>query len=141
METVTITPTQQASETVVNAICVDVVDLGRVSTPWGKKPQVKCVFETDQMDQYGDRRILVRTFHKHTHEKSALNMAVKSWCGRDLGQEEEDGTLDLNTLIGQQVRLKLEPTLTKNGGTFDKIIEFLPPGNVEVQQVKYHRET
>jgi hypothetical protein len=140
MDTVIITPIQQASETIVNAVCVDVVDLGTVKTPWGNKPQVKVVFETDLLDQYGEQRILIRTFHKHTHEKSALSIAVKSWCGRDLAQEDAAGELDLTSLIGGQARLKLQPTLTKSGGSFDKIAEILSPGEVHVQPIKYQRE-
>jgi hypothetical protein len=141
MQTETITtPQQQACEKIVNAVCVDTIDLGTVKTPWGNKPQVKLVFESDQQDQYGEQRILVRFFHKHTHEMSALSIAVKTWTGRNLGDEEAIGALDLNTLIGRQARLKLQPTVTKNGGSFDKIAEILPPGKVEVQAWKYHRD-
>ena len=140
MAEVVITPTQQGTGRIVNALCVDGLDLGTVKTPWGNKPQVKFVFETDEQDAYGEHRILVRTFHKHTHPMSALSIAVKSWCGRDLEQEEAIGTLDLTSLVGEQVRLKLQPTLTKNGGSFDKIVEFLPPGEVHVQPTKYQRE-
>ena len=78
METV-MTPPQHGVERIVNAACVDVIDLGTVKTPWGNKPQVKLVFETDEEDQYGEQRILTRIFHKHTHEMSALSIAVKSW--------------------------------------------------------------
>jgi hypothetical protein len=140
MTEVVITPTQQGTERIVNAVCVDVVDLGTVKTPWGNKPQVKFVFETDEQDPYGEHRILVRTFHTHTHPMSALSTAVKSWCGRDLEQEEAVGTLDLTSFIGDQGRLKLQPTPTKSGGSFDKVIEFLPPGEVQVQPEKYQRE-
>ena len=79
METVTINPTQSASERIVNAVCVDVLDLGTVKTPWGKQPQVELVFESDETDHFGEQRILVRRFHKHTHEISSLSMALKSW--------------------------------------------------------------
>lgn len=140
METETITAPQQAWEKIVNAVCVDTVDLGTVKTPWGNKPQVKLVFESDQQDQYGEQRILVRFFHKHTHEMSALSIAVKSWTGRDLADEEAIGALDLSTLIGRQARLKLQPSVTKSGASFDKIAEILPPGKVEVQPWKYHRD-
>jgi len=140
METIEITPPQGTAETIVNAVCVDVIDLGKVKTPWGTKPMVKAVFETDLLDEYGEQRILIRAFHKHPHEKSALSIAVKSWCGRNLAEEEEAGVFDLKILIGQQARLKLEPTLAQNGNSFDKVAEILPPGKVHVQAVKYHTE-
>ncbi len=135
-----ITPTIKVSERTVNAVCVDVVDLGTVKTPWGNKPQVDLVFESDELDHYGEHRILKRTFHKHTHPMSALSIAVKTWCGRDLEQEEAISGLDLTTLIGEQVRLKLQPTPTKNGRTFDKLVDFIPPGGVHVQAIKYQRD-
>jgi hypothetical protein len=135
----TLNPTQQPWERTVNAVCVDVLDLGIVTTPWGKQPQVELVFESDATDQYGEQRILVRRFHKHTHEMSSLSIALKSWCNRSLWEEEAIGELDLNNLVGQQAILKLQPTRTKSGGTFDKITEILSPGTVEVQPWKYHR--
>jgi len=140
METVTMNPTQTASERTVSAVCVDVLDLGTVKAPWGKQLQVELVFESDETDQYGEQRILVRRFHKHTHEMSSLSMALKCWCNRNLWEEEAIGGLDLNNLVGQQARLKLQPTRTKNGGSFDKIAEILPPGEVHVQPSKYHRD-
>ena len=133
------TTTQQTPDT-VNAVCVDVVDLGIVDTPWGRKPQVRMVFETDQMNDYGEPRNLIRTFNMHTHEKSALSINVATWNGRNLRQEDEDGQLDLSTLIGQQAHLKLEQTITKNGNAFDKIVEILPAGEVHVSPSgKYRR--
>ncbi len=140
METVTMNPTRTASDRTVNAVCVDVIDLVTVKTPWGNKPQVTLVFETDEEDQYGEQRILTRIFHKHTHQMSALSIAIKSWYNRSLEEEEAISGLDLTTLIDQQARLKLAPTVTKNGGSFDKIAEILPPGEVHVQTFKYHRE-
>lgn len=101
---------------------------------------MELVFESDETDQYGEQRILVRRFHKHTHEMSSLSIALKSWCNRNPWEEEAIGGLDLNNLVGQQARLKLQPTRTKNGGSFDKIADILPPGEVHVQPFKYHRE-
>lgn len=140
METITINPTQPASERTVNAVCVDVLDLGTVKTPWGKQPQVEVVFESDETDQYGEQRILVPRFHKHTHEMSSLSIALKCWCNRNVWEEEAIGGLDLNNLVGQLARLKLQPTRTKNGNSFDKITEILPPGEVHVEPFKYSQE-
>ncbi len=135
-----ITPTQQGTDRIVNAACVDVIDLGIVNKPWGDTPQVDLVFESDETDGYGEHRILKRTFNKYTNPMSALSIAVKNWCGRDLEQEEVINGLDLTTLIGEQVRLKLQPTPTRNGRMFDKLVDFMPPGEVHVQATKYRRE-
>jgi hypothetical protein len=139
MSTLAVTRTQQGADRIVNALCVDAVDLGTVKTPWGHKPLVNLVFETDETDQYGEQRILVRTFNKYAQEQSALSGAVKSWCGRDLASDGEASEFNLTTLIGKQARLKLQPTRTKNGNSFDKSAEILPPGEVHVEPFKYHR--
>ena len=66
---------------------------------------------------------------------------MKNWLNRDLAVEEEAGTLDLNTLVGEQARLVIQPTPTRNGGTFDKIVEILPAGSAHVQPSgRYQRE-
>jgi hypothetical protein len=140
METTPEGPTIEASEAIVNAVCVDVLDLGKVQTPWGTQPQVKIVFESDTKDEFGCQRRLTRTFHKHPHPKSALSTAVKSWCGRDLHAEASAGKLKLDNLKHEQARLKLQPVLTNSGGSFDKIIEILPPGEVNVTPTNYEFE-
>ena len=117
----------------VNAVCVDVIDLGIVETPWGHKPQVKFVFESDQRSLFGEQRILVRTFNKSTYKKSALRQFVKSWCDRDLAEEANCGTMDLHNLIGQQARLKTLLTPTQRGGWFDQIVAIRKPGKVQLQ--------
>ena len=71
---------------------------------------------------------------------SSLSIAMKTWCNRNLWEEEAIGGLDLNNLVGQQAHLKLQPTRTKSGGSFDKIAEILPPGEVHVQAFKYRQE-
>jgi hypothetical protein len=118
---------------IVNAVCVDVINLGIVETPWGHKPQLKFAFEADQRSLFGEARILVRTFHNCTYKKSALRQFVKSWCGRDLAEEANHGTINLHSLIGKQARLKTLLTPTQRGGWFDKIVGIRKPGKVQVQ--------
>lgn len=119
---------------VVNAVCVEVADLGEVETPFGKKPQVRFVFESDVENEFGEQRRFVRTFNHHFHEKSSLSLAVKSWSGRDLAAEMENlGEVDLQSFVGDQVRLTLEAITTKSGKPFDKIVGCLPPGAARVE--------
>jgi hypothetical protein len=130
-------PTHDVLEQVVNAICVDVIDLGKIQTPWGIKPQIKFIFESDDTDEYGEQRLLIRTFHKHPHEKSALSIAMKSWTNRNLSEEAANGKWSVKNQKGQQARLKLQTTLTESGKCFDKIVEILPAGDVHVTPFKY----
>ena len=132
----TLVATPQASP-IVNAVCVAVEDLGTVQTPFGMKPQVKFVFESDAVNDYGEQRCFVRTFNKFFHEKSALSIAVKSWLNRDLAAENEKvGEVDLQSFVDGQARLQLEAIKTSSGKPFDKVVAILPPGAVEVQPTK-----
>ena len=129
---------QSAPTNVVNAVCVEVEELGMVETPFGKKmPQVKFTFESDALNDFDEQRRFVRTFNKFFNDKSALSISVKSWRGRDLTAEEKNiGEVDLQSLVGDQARLKLETVKTKKGRPFDKIVAILPPGSVHVEPSK-----
>jgi len=119
---------------IVNAVCVEVEELGTVATPFGDKPQVKVTFDSDVLNEHGGQRRFVRTFNKFFNDKSALSIAVKSWLNRDLAIENEtQEDVNLQSLVGQQAKLKLEPIVTKSGNPFDKVAEILPPGTVKVQ--------
>jgi len=128
--------TSSEATNVVNAVCVDVEDLGVVETPYGEKPQIKFAFESDQLDQYGEQRLLIRIFNNYALPSSALTLAMKSWCGRDLVEEKKNGVVNLKSQIGQQAKLKLESVPTKSGNTFEKIVEILSPGDVRVEPMK-----
>ena len=72
---------------------------------------MELVFESDETDRSGEQRILVRRFHKHTHEMSSLSIALKCWCNRNLWEEEAIGSLDLNDL-GRSAGSSQTPTHT-----------------------------
>ena len=110
----------------VNAKCVDVEDMGIMTTKFGKKPMVRFTFETDQVNEFGTRRKLARLFHKHFHPMSALSVAVKAWCARDLAAEDECGGVDLETFVDTTAFIKIEPGSVKDGRRYDNIVEILP---------------
>jgi len=111
----------------VSAVCAAVEDLGVISTKFGIKSMVKFAFDTDELDEYGQKRRLTRLFHRHTHPLSALSTAVKSWCDRDLAAEEEcQGRVNWQSFVGTGASLKLVPGAVKDGRCFDNITEILP---------------
>jgi hypothetical protein len=61
-----------------------------------------------------------------------LSLSLKKWLGVDLAEEERENRLNLNSYIGQQARLEIEPSVSKAGRNFDKIIDILPPGPVKM---------
>lgn len=116
-----------AASLFANAKCIAVEDMGVMATRFGTKPMVKFTFETDQVDEFGAKRRLTRLFHKHHHPLSALSLAAKSWCKRDLaGEDENTGEVDLQTFVDMPACIKLEPGSVKDGRRYDNIVEILP---------------
>ena len=122
-----IKPAKAAVTPFVNAKCVAVEDMGIMTTKFGKKPMVRFTFETDQVNEFGQRRRLTRLFHKHFHPMSSLSVAVKAWCERDLAAEEENiGEVDLQSFVDAAACIKIEPGEEKGGRHYDNIVEILP---------------
>ena len=122
--------TKPCASATVNAVSLAVEDMGVMNTKFGKKPMVKFAFETDQVNEYGTKRRLTRLFHRHTHPMSAVSVAVKSWCGRDLAAEEDNvGEVDWQQFVGLPARLKIEPGKMKDGRRYENIVAILPPAD------------
>ena len=110
----------------VQAVCVDVIDLGKVETPWGTKPKIKYVFEINQVNKSGYRATVSRTFTKSMYEKSALRPAIEKWIGCAL-TEEEASAFKPTAMKGRPCTLKLTPTISKGGNEYSKIVEISTP--------------
>jgi hypothetical protein len=128
-----INPTKCAASTFVDAKCVSVEDMGVMDTKFGKKPMVRFTFETDQVNEFGQKRRLTRLFHKHFHPMSALSVAAKSWCERVLAVEEESGGVDLQAFVDSSACIKIEPGAEKGGRHYDNIVEILPLKDEEIE--------
>jgi hypothetical protein len=122
-----------AASLFLNTKCVAVEDMGIMTTKFGSKPMVKFTFETDQVNEYGTKRRLTRLFHKHFHPLSALSVAVKAWCARDLAAEDENGEVDLETFVDVSANIKIEPGAEKAGRRYDNIVEILPLNDDEME--------
>jgi len=91
---------------------------------FGRKPMGKFTFESNEVSEYGGKRRYTRLFHLHTHPKSAVSQAAKSWCDRDLAAEEENqGKVNWQSFVGKRACLKLEPSLGKNGNSYENITQ------------------
>lgn len=128
-----INPTKRTASTFVNAKCVAVEDLGVMDTKFGKKPMVRFTFETDQLNEFGQKRRLTRLFHKHFHPMSALSVAAKAWSERDLAAEDENGEVDLQTFVESPACIKIEPGAEKGGRHYDNIVEILPLNGEKIE--------
>jgi hypothetical protein len=110
----------------VDANCVSVEEMGIVNMGFGPKPMGRFTFESREVNEYGSKRRYTRLFHLHTHPKSAVSQAARTWLDRDLAEEEEDqGKVNWQSFAGKPACLKLEPSLGKNGTCYENITEIL----------------
>jgi hypothetical protein len=117
---------------VVNAVCVDYIDLGTQETPWGLKPQCKYVFETELLKESGYPINVTRTFTKSLHEKSSLRAFIKDWRGEDL-PVEEISRFKHDRNIGKPCKVTVEDTISKNGFPYLKLVTIAPAGEKKIK--------
>ena len=86
------------------AVCVDVVDLGMVTTTWGEKHKCRIVWELSEKMADGRRFIASKQYTLSLHEKAALHKDLKSWRGRPFTPEELEA-FDVELVIGAPCQL------------------------------------
>lgn len=94
-----------------SAVCVDVVDLGIVTTEWkGKAKQVhKCriVYEIGEAMESGHRFTVSRQFTVSLSEKANLRAFLEAWRGKAFTKEELAG-FDLEVLLGAPAVIQVQ---------------------------------
>lgn len=96
-----------APEGLYHAVCVDVVDLGVLTTTWGDKHKVRLVWQIEEVNTEADRRFEVRKqYNLSLHEKATLRKDLESWRGRKFTDQELQG-FDLEKLIGVNAQVQI----------------------------------
>lgn len=117
------------------AKCVDVVDVGWVSTDWGPKYRVRLVFfcgETEEKMIDGERKTLplcvFATFTATLSERGNLRPFLESWRGR-LFTADELGRFDMEKLLHAPAFLQVQHRQVSTGKVYAnvKTIMKLPP--------------
>jgi hypothetical protein len=120
----TIKTAKKNSSRTVNALCASVEDLGVMPTKFGPKPMLRFTFESDEVNEFGDKKRYTRLFHKHGHEKSSLSVAMKGWTGCDLVHDaDEIDEVNWKAFEKLPASLTLEPGNVVNGKQYCNIIE------------------
>lgn len=110
-----------------NAVCVDVVDLGMVDSPWGERPQVEIRWQLETINPDTDKPYLVvRRFTLSLSEKSNLRPFLEGWLGRELTDEEAQSGFDLENLLGLPALLQVIHQTSSKGQTFAFVKTALP---------------
>lgn len=120
-----------APEGVHNAVCVDVVDLGMVENQWGRKHQLKIVWEIDAKMDDGRPFLVQKRYTASLHEKSTLAKDLKGWRGRAFTAEEIKG-FDTEKIVGAACQLVIQHN-EKDGAVYANVQSILKAGQTRIQ--------
>jgi len=115
-----------ATEGSHDAVFCDVEDLGIVETQYGKKHQVRIVWQLAAKMEDGRPFTIGRRYGLSLHEKAALFKDLKSYAKKAPPQN-----LDLETLIGKPCQILVTHT-ERDGSTYANVQAVLPAGKVKV---------
>jgi len=114
------------AEGMYNAVCVDVVDIGTVETPWGPKEKISIMFELAAEDEKENRYIVGKRFTKSLNERSNLYEFLTKWRNRKFKPAELKNGFDLESLIGVSAIVYISHNETEER-TYANIQSILPP--------------
>jgi hypothetical protein len=116
-----------APEGTWDAVLCDVKDLGLCDTQYGKKHQIRLVWQISEKMEDGRPFTIGRRYGLSLNEKSSLFKDVKSWFGKIPPAE-----LDLEKLIGQNCQLVIQHS-EKDGTTYANVIAVLKAGKAKLK--------
>jgi len=119
----TYTPAPEGSH---DAVFCDVEDLGIIETQYGKKHQVRIVWQLGLKMEDGRPYTIGRRYGLSLHEKAALFKDLKSYAKKAPPQN-----LDLETLIGKPCQILVTHT-ERDGSTYANVQAVLPAGKNKV---------
>lgn len=115
---------------VVQAVCIDVEDLGEVETSFEGKSKtqnlVNLHWETEEMHPEFNEPFRVRKrYNNSLNEKATLCKDLESWRGRPFSDEDKKG-FDLDKLLGKNCMLNIVHEDGKDGKTYANIKAITP---------------
>jgi hypothetical protein len=121
----------QAPEGVHNAVCVDVVDLGMVSTSFGPKHQIRIVWELETLMPPDKRNPQVQRpfmaskwYTASIGSKANLRKDLQSWRGKPFTEEELD-KFDVDNVLQKPCRLVIQEYDKQDGSKGTKVISIM----------------
>jgi len=113
------------------AVCVDVVDLGVVTTQYGEKHQVRIVWQVDEENPENDKRYTARRSYTLSLSKKAnLRTMLETWRTKPFTDDELKG-FDLENLLGINCQIQVVHKLSAQGKLYANVQAVVaPPKNV-----------
>ncbi len=125
------------------AVCVDVVDLGKVKQKFGERHTIDVRWQIDKIYKETGTRFLVNQWYTLSlHEKSNLRRDLESWRGKKFNFNELANGFDLEILIGVNCQIQVIHATKEDGRTFANVSAVLPfrAGDKIMKPVGYVRQ-
>lgn len=122
-----------APEGTFQAICVDEIDLGLVTTNHNgeenTRHMVRLVWQINEKDDKGKNFLVRKDYTASLHEKAKLRSELKSWRGREFNVLEL-AAFDLEQVVNAPCMLSVVHNTGRKGGTFANVgaVMKLPKG-------------
>jgi hypothetical protein len=115
------------------AVCVDVVDLGIVKTPFGDQVKIQIRWQLEERDpKTGKRYLIVQSYTPSLHEKSRLRPMLEAWRGRKFNKDEEK-QFDVEKLLGANCQLQVIHNIKNEGQIYANVQAVVPAGKGSVK--------
>lgn len=124
---------ETAPEGLHQAVCVDVVDLGDITTEYGTKHKVELRWQIEALNAKGYRFEVRKRYTLSLHERARLRQELQTWRGRKFTEEELRG-FDLEKLLGVNCQLQIVHNITDDGRTFANV-QAIVPHNAKVPKI------
>src|SRR5690554_2628967 len=131
-----------APDGLLDAVLVDVVDLGELDTPRGPKHKLSLVFELEDTNDEGKHYIVVKRYTWSLNEKYNLRKDLERWHGTKFSSEELNQGINMELLIGLNASLfishnetdektyaNIETVLPRKRGSKTLLFDLKPSGD------------
>lgn len=112
-----------------NAVCVDVVDLGMVTSVFDGRektqPKILVVWQTSETDTDGLPYLVFKRYTASMHKKAKLYEDLTRWFKKDFDKIEAAVKKDVEMLLGKGARVEIEHN-ESNGKTYANVVYLRP---------------
>lgn len=119
-----------APEGMFQAVCIDVVELGLVTTQYKGEPYTRRMSEIRWVLEENDPKtgkpfMVLRRFSETLSPKGNLRPFLESWRGKKFTNEELDG-FDIEKLIGANCQIQIIHNIGSDGTTYANVKAAMP---------------
>lgn len=121
--TSTFTP---APEGLHHVVCVDVADLGVMTSAFGDKHKVRIYWQLAETDERGRRFDVRKLYTLSLHKRAALRKDLESWRGQKFTEAELADGFNLEKLLGANATVQIVHDLGDDNTVWANVSVVLP---------------